>query len=38
MRYVFVFIPVIIASIGFKGPIGATGGGGRAISNVICQN
>jgi len=32
IRYVFVFIPDITASIGFKGPMGiAVGGGGSAI-------
>jgi hypothetical protein len=33
IKYVFVLMPVIIASIGFNGPVtAATGGGGRLIS------
>jgi hypothetical protein len=36
IRYVFVLIPDIIASMGFKGPIAiAVGGGGRAISKLL---
>jgi hypothetical protein len=36
IRYVLVLIPDITASIGFKGPVTITGGGGRAISTVLC--
>jgi hypothetical protein len=31
-------IPDITESIGFKGPRGITGGGGSAISIVLCES
>jgi hypothetical protein len=36
IKYVFVLIPLIMASMGFKGPRAiAVGGGGSAISKLL---
>jgi uncharacterized membrane protein YtjA (UPF0391 family) len=36
IKYVFVLIPITMASIGFRGPAGsATGGGGKLIYRVV---